>query len=246
MTTESFSDAEIEAADDRGRRATLKWTEPRPEVPERPSEFLEIEPRGLAALRLQVEAVLDRSCGPDEVTSLERLGPEVGPVLIKILRRRDDGVPYCQRRAGAIAAVGHLGIGLALEPLRAILTDRREDRALRAQATLAVGRIGTDEAVDILSGIVATDRDPTVRRTAAKGLAESGNLRSVPALIRAMADDDDAGVRRQAATAVATLDRLHQTNLSDVKVPAVPRRRRPVRDREAELRRAETVQARKR
>jgi HEAT repeat protein len=246
MTTESFSHAEIEAADDRGERATLKWNEPRRELPERPSAVLDIDGLGLAGLRLRVESVLDRSCGPDEVADLERLGPEVGPVLIKILLRRDDGDSYCQRRAGAIAAVGHLGIGLALEPLRAVVTDRREDRALRAHAALAVGRIGTNEAVDILVKIVAVETDPTVRRTATRGLAESGNLRSVPALQRAMADDEDAGVRRQAAAAVASLERLHQTNLSDVKAPAVPRRRRPVRDVEAELRRAETAQRRKR
>jgi hypothetical protein len=246
MSEESFSDAEFEALDAEGQRRTIKWNEPHHEVLRRTSVLSDSETLGLAGLRLQAEAILARTCGPEEVDALVEIGPRVGPILVKMARKRDDCLPYCQMRAGAIAALGHLRFADAVDPLGTLVSDRRENVAIRAQAALAIGRIGSDVVVNLLGRVLLTDRDAAVRRSAAKGLGESGNLVGVAALERAMAEDEDVGVRRQAGASMSALEKLHNAKLTDVGTPPPPRRRQPKRDRDAEQRYAARLRAKRR
>jgi len=237
MSPEDFSAAEIGAVGEDGKRRTMKWNEPRPSLPSRPSRTVDPERFGLAGVRLQAEAILATTCGPDELDALTELGPEVRQVLVKMAVWPDDCDPYCQRRAAAISAIGELGVYEAVEPLRTMAADPNETEAVRTQAILALGRIGSDAAIDFLTHVVQTYKDPSVRSAAVKGLGMSGNLRAVAPLVQALEEDADSDVRRRAHAEIGALEKRHGVKLADVKAPPpTPQVRRPVRNGRAEER----------
>lgn len=234
MSPEDFTHGEIRVRGDDGKWKTLKWNEPRPALQSRPSRMVEPQRLGLAGVRLRAEAILAKNCGPDEIDALRELGPEVRQVLIKMAARTDDCEPYCQQRVAAVSAIGELGVGEAQETLRNLAADPNEQEAVRTQSILALGRIGSDAAIDYLAHVAETYKSPTIRATAVAGLGMSGNLRAVKPLVRALADAD-SDVRRRAHAGIGAMEKLHGTKLADVKAPPpVPQLRRPDRNRRAE------------
>jgi HEAT repeat protein len=106
---------------------------------------------------------------------------------------------------------------------------------VRAQAILALGRIGSDAAVDFLASVLRAYKSPSVRSAAANGLGMSGNLRAVPVLAEALEADSDPSVRRRAHAEIMALEKLHGVKLADIKnPPAIPPVQKPVRNRRAE------------
>lgn len=247
MSPQDFSEAEIRIVDSDGNRRTMKWNEPRPAPPSRPSTMVEPERLGLAGVRLRAEEILAKTCGPDELDALAELGTGVRQILVKMAVKADACDPYCQRRAAAISAIGQLGIEEALEPLRGLASDPNETEAVRTQSVLALGRIGSDAAVDFLAHVVQTYKSPGVRGAAVKGLGSSGNLRAVSPLVQALEEDADSDVRRRAHAEIGALEKLHDAKLADIKAPvAAPQVRQPVRNRRAEeqFRRRDTPRGR--
>jgi hypothetical protein len=227
-----FSSSEIRTRTADGKEVVLRANEPRPdlEITEILSRRVEHGRLGLAGLRLQVEAVLDRSCGESPLQQLTALGPDVVTVLLKIAATKDEDYGcHCGRRLGAILALGRFKGAESADELRRLVADATEDVAVRASAAISLGRIGVSSAVAELGRLLRQDSDPVLRRAAAKGLAFSVSLEALGALEAAAASDKDARVRLQAYAALRGLEKLHGRRLTDVKPPAPPKPAAPTR-----------------
>ena len=78
---------------------------------------------------------------------------------------------------------------------------------LAAAARLGKNEPGSDERAELLAKVLRTDSDPSLRRTAAWGLAEYADTKvAVDALAEALRKDSDASVREMAAWALADGD----------------------------------------
>jgi HEAT repeat protein/energy-coupling factor transporter ATP-binding protein EcfA2 len=82
---------------------------------------------------------------------------------------------------------------------------KNEDRYVRWRAAYALGKIGSEKAVDPLIGALTTDEDSGVRGRAAEALGELGSGKAVDPLIGALTTDKDSGVRRRAVSALGEL-----------------------------------------
>jgi HEAT repeats len=227
-----FSSSEIRTRAADGTAVVLRANEPRPDLTVAPLPTRLLDPGGLgmAGLRLQVEAVLDRGCGEEALPRLMRLGPDVATILLKIAAvANEDYGCRCGRRLGAIAALGRFPRADSADLLRRLVADRAEDVAVRAGAAISLGRAGSVSAVAELGRILRADPDPVMRRAAARGLAHTRSLDALGALEAAAAGDRDARVKLQAYAALRGLEKLHGRRLSAVKAPPPPKRSAPVR-----------------
>ena len=98
-------------------------------------------------------------------------------------------------RSNAVRALGGLKDERALQPMMAMLADRKEHPVVRGSVALALGALEDRSAVDPLMDALK-DEDPRVRRAAASSLGQFGAPRSIKPLIAAF-KDKDAQVRMQ-------------------------------------------------
>jgi hypothetical protein len=75
------------------------------------------------------------------------------------------------------------------------------DERVRAEASVQLGRMRVQQAVEPLTQLLGQDRSPTVRDAAARGLGLIGSPAALTALQRAAQADDDRDVRRSASFA---------------------------------------------
>jgi HEAT repeat protein len=221
---------DIRVRNEQGEYEVLRYNEPRPdqEVEGRPTRMVDPGTVGNAGIRLRAEQILSQMCGPKEqLARLRELGPDVGPVLVKIGRQADDRGSGPFRRSGAVAALGSFPTAEVADFLRELLSDRSADEGLRAQAALSLGRIGSPSAIDALQQVLGRERSAAVRHAAAKGLALSTSLQATAALERAAEHDDDVTVRQQAYAGLRSLERLYGSKLTTLRPPPRPRRRHP-------------------
>ncbi len=167
--------------------------------------------RGLArigsdeAVRLLTQTLHD----PSELTrlrvaeNLERVGRPAVRALVDSLE--DVASLDTDQLHGPIMAarvLGHLRAAEAREALRRAASDGREDD-LRAQATLALGKIGDPEDVPTLLES-ARDESWPVRAQAANALGMIGEVSTVPVL-KQMVADEEWWVRLNGAKALANM-----------------------------------------
>jgi len=79
---------------------------------------------------------------------------------------------------------------------------RAKEESVRRDATMELGRMKADRAVDALTATLAGDASPVVRDAAARALGLIASPRSLSALIRAAQADNDRDVRHSAQFAV--------------------------------------------
>lgn len=219
------ADEVIYVLNEQGERVTLQYNEPRPdlEVQERPSRFVEQDVLGLAGLRMQVEAILDRRCGPSPLPELLDLGPQAAQILIKIAAEHGDCEDFhCHRRGAAVTALGFFPLGRVVDYLKGLLQDRRAELDLRARSALSLGRIGSPSCIASLSLVLDRYRSPALRRAAAKGLGMSRSLEALGSLEAAVKGDRDPSVKYQAYMSLRTLEKIYNQRLSLVEAPLVP------------------------
>jgi hypothetical protein len=75
------------------------------------------------------------------------------------------------------------------------------DERVRSEASLQLGRMKAQQAVEPLTQLLAQDRSPAVRDAAARALGLIGSPAALTALQRAAGSDDDRDVRRSASFA---------------------------------------------
>jgi HEAT repeat protein len=154
---------------------------------------------------------------PSEVTglrmaeNLERMGTGAVRSLVTLL----DSVQHDDRRGQVLAArvLGNLRVADARPALRSAI-QRRWNTDLRAQATLALGRIGHPDDVPPLL-MAATDSAWPVRVQAANALGMIGDVSTVP-LLRQLLHDPEWWVRESAGAALANLGDAGLQALADV------------------------------
>jgi HEAT repeat protein len=140
---------------------------------------------------------------PSELTSLraaenlERIGPLAVEPLVELLGTEE-------RRAQVLAAriLGNLRVAEARPALREAIR-RRWNTDLRAQATLALGKIGNPEDVPAILE-ASEDRSWPVRAQAANALEIIGDTSTIPALER-LALDGEWWVRLNASRALVNM-----------------------------------------
>jgi HEAT repeat protein len=115
---------------------------------------------------------------------------EAGPVLMKGLAHADEWVQW--EALGAIKALRLAGAEDAIEPF----VDPARARALRQEATLALGAIGSKRAVAALIGLL-DDPETEVRWRAALALLPHGTPDVQEALRTRLPRETDATVRQQ-------------------------------------------------
>ena len=76
------------------------------------------------------------------------------------------------------------------------------DEKARAEAVVQLGRLRAAQAVDQMTLVLTSDRSPTVREAAARGLGLIGSSAALPALQQAAQSDEDHEVRNSARFAV--------------------------------------------
>jgi HEAT repeat protein len=130
----------------------------------------------------------------------EAEGPAAVPPLVAALADRDP-----DRRLGAVAALGRLGVAAAAVPIAALFRDA--DPRVRDAAADALAAIGPDAADTILEAL--RDRANTVRAAAARSLSALGEGRVAATLIAGLSAGRPAqhgGVDLRLVAARAELD----------------------------------------
>jgi len=79
------------------------------------------------------------------------------------------------------------------------------DANARTAAVVQLGRLHATQAIEQMSRVLATDRSPTVREAAARGLGLVGSPGALPALQQAAQADENPEVRNSARFAVETI-----------------------------------------
>jgi HEAT repeat protein len=127
---------------------------------------------------------------------LRRAGPEAVPLLLSALEEKgkayrwtydkDKDVLYEpdekeRRRKRALTVLGDIGDPLAVSKLREVATDVTENQTVRKDAVEALGRIGTDEALEVILSLKLDD-DYEVREGVAYALRFFDDPRALAAL----------------------------------------------------------------
>lgn len=139
---------------------------------------------------------------PDEtvrVTAIRSLG-QIGDrkALPALIGCADD--PLTSVRLALCQALGQLADPTAIPALTRLLHD--PDETIRLGAARALGKVEGGEGSRTLLSAALRDRSDTVRRYAAKVLAERGSPEVLPELTGALSDED-ASVRQNAARVLA-------------------------------------------
>jgi HEAT repeat protein len=133
-----------------------------------------------------------------------RLGSIDANELTEFLMRLLTSTSYAERRA-ALAALGELGSGEALDAVRFALTD--EEQVVRAEAVRTLGRLKGRDLVAVgvpaLLEVVSDAQDSLLVQAALRALGESSDPR-VLAVLGPLVRDSDASL---AVTAVEALSR---------------------------------------
>lgn len=156
--------------------------------------------RQVAALLKDGDALVRR----DAVVALGQGGPASAaavPDLILALDDADTGV-----RLNAALALGNIGsqAGSALPALTRVIRDRLTDRDVWREAVIAVPKIGSGKAEEVLPALrpALKDADPRVRKSAALALFKNADSPAAQSCLTDAADllqDEDVEVRRMAA-----------------------------------------------
>jgi len=155
---------------------------------------------GVARELLRLVAESDDDAAPGFAEALARLGPARAEALPGLVRALSAG--QARQRAAAARTLGLLQARDAVPALAGALGD--DEAAVRAQAALALARIGeAGEALPALRTALRDD-DPWVREEAARalGLLAAPDPALTDGLVAALSDAA-AGVRRHAARALA-------------------------------------------
>jgi HEAT repeat protein len=105
------------------------------------------------------------------------------------------------------------------------LIDALDDKRIRNEAAMALGKIGDKKAIKHLIKAIS-NQDPTFRSAAEEALGLIGDEEAVPPLIKAL-ENDDISVRRHAAGALAKIG--DDKALGPLKIAALKDRRWYVR-----------------
>ena len=215
-----------------GKRISLKWNEPRPDMAVRPIASVRVARAnlGLAGVRLGAEEILRSGCGEREIVNrLQRLGSSVADVLVKLATSRTtcNCGPSCTE--SAIAALAYFPTAAAADCLQRIASDARADVAARVTALTAMGQIGAPSGIEYLLSVLTAARDPAMRRAAARGLGRSSSPTALGALSIAAEKDSNPLVRQMAHAAAMEVAGANHLPLSGLKPPPRPRLARPER-----------------
>jgi hypothetical protein len=230
-----FDRARPRVRDHEGKPVMLKWNEPRPDLAIKVITSLRVARGGLglARVRLEVEDILQSGCGRRRIIErLQRLGPAVADVLVKIASSDADCSCGGACAGAAIDALGYFPTAAAADCLRRIAFDPQADVGVRATALTALGRIGTPSGVEALRRVLSEARDADLRLAAARGLAYGRSAAALEVLTTAAERDANTRVRRiahDAAKGIAEFNRLPPPRLTPTTPPrlAQPQRSEP-------------------
>ncbi len=140
--------------------------------------------------------------------NLERIGPDVGELLVDILNTPKEQV---RTRVRAVAALAFYPTEQSFDVLRSLLHERSFKGTelglqVRRQALRSLGRGFGDRAVDDMLGL-RTDPEPLVREAVALGLMDAASARALPTLETWLSMEPDLGVRIAVDRAVSRLRR---------------------------------------
>lgn len=111
------------------------------------------------------------------------------PDLSQLVRRYLQGREF--ERLNELVELGEEAVPILSEILR-----RDEWEISRRRAAIALGRLGSADAVEVL-GEAAADKNPAIRVSASRALGEVGGDQAEESLLRLLADED-ASVRKWA------------------------------------------------
>jgi HEAT repeat protein len=127
---------------------------------------------------------------------------EAVPVLLHGLESRDRWTRW--EALSALKALRPAGIEKVLDRF----LDGDQPRDLRQEAVLALGAIGSPQAVEHLTRALR-DPEPQVRWRAALALARAGAPAVIPLLRRALRDERDGAVRGELTRQISHLEKRH-------------------------------------
>ncbi|MES1240960.1 MAG: DUF4157 domain-containing protein [Acidobacteriota bacterium] len=126
-------------------------------------------------------------------------------IAAELIRQMETGKDAVQ--FAAIRVLGQLRLKSATEPLLKQLIKSHHEEAMAAEIVSALGEIGDQKAVEMVSIMLRVHEKPRVRSEAAVALGKIGGPKARAALKERLNQDKDAGVN--AAIAKAMVIRLH-------------------------------------
>ncbi len=136
----------------------------------------------------------------DGLDTLQQMGQEAVPPLVEILT--DTTQPEFLRQR-AIVALGEIGDPAAAPAVQPFTT--HANAVFRYMAANALVKMVGPAATDTLNALLSDD-DPSVVKTAVRGLAEVGDATALAALAQVQASSPHEFLRADAATAVQRIE----------------------------------------
>ena len=140
---------------------------------------------------------------PEEVRAIlialgDSKDPRAGPALVELLAS-----PEKMIRRDAARAIGDTGYKGAIPALETLARDVKEDEEVRLFCAAAAAKLGSADALKILSGLMKSEH-PEIRSRAVFALGKNGGAAQAPEIELALADTD-ASVREDAVEALRLL-----------------------------------------
>lgn len=137
-------------------------------------------------------------------------GDDAGVALVRFAEERPEGRKSEMRKRHELAASVYVAMGLSgsaatAEIVRAAAADEDIDANVRSFAVISLGRLGDRASLDRVATMLASEREPGLRRAAAVALgrlAQAADARAVTTLVTALREDRDVVTRHFAATSL--------------------------------------------
>jgi HEAT repeats len=211
----------------------LKYNEPRPDlkVPVIQSRKVKLdkELHSLTLLRLGVEEVLHHGCTKHGLASLQRSGPQVGDILLKIAAGFGSGNGCCDNCLNrAVAAMRYFPQPQVQEWLMKTTADRKANISTRAQAILSLGYMNNQASEKLLLDVLKKDPSDAIRRSVIVALQRNIKPDLLNVLVEHAKNESSHGVLQQLVYAAHTISRKYKLALP-AGFPGLTETRRPVK-----------------
>ncbi len=170
---------------------------------EREKAWNDIRDMGNLAVPGLIGVYRQKTTTPEEVRSIllalgDSKDPRAGPALAELLTSTDKSV-----RRDAARAMGDSGYKGGIPALEKVAKDVKEDEDVRLFAASAAAKLGSTDALKVLSDLAKSTR-PEIRSRAIFAIGKNGGVAHVAEIEKAL-EDTDASVREDAVEALRLL-----------------------------------------
>ena len=171
---------------------------------EREKAWNDIRDMGNLAVPGLIGVYRQKSTTPEEMRSIllalgDSKDPRAGPALAELLTSAEKSI-----RRDAARAIGDSGYKGGVPALEKVAHDAKEDEDVRLFAAAAAAKLGSEDALKVLSELLKSSR-PEIRSRAVFAIGKNGGVAHVAEIEKAL-EDSDPSVREDAVEALRLLN----------------------------------------